>query len=305
MKSVLCIIFAGAFWGIISIFLDNLQKIGFTTFQCVALRISFATALLLIIVLIKDRKLLKIRLKDFPIFIGMGLCCLGSSVFYLWDIDIIGSSAVPALLLDTSPIFVLILSVAFLKEKITSIKVISLFLTIIGVLLVTGVFNTKSAISFAAVAIGLLSGISYAVYSIINKNGIEKYDSLTLTFYAFLIASIVYVPFSGVFTKLDLFSDVKSIAFSLGLGGVSTVLPFVLYSVGLKNLPASKVSIFANVELLVAAIVGAVYFDDKFTFLKILGFLFVVLSIVLLNVKFHGKKGCAQNYENKTPSSGV
>ena len=285
MKNVLYIIFAGVFWGSISIFFDNLQKIGFTTFQCVALRITFAALLLLIVILIKDRRLLKIKPKDIPIFLGMGLCCLGSSVFYLWDIEMIGSSAVPALLLDTSPIFVLILSVIFLKEKITVMKIISLILTIAGVLLVTGVFNAKSTVNFIAVLVGLLAGISYAVYSIVNKKGIEKYNSLTLTFYAFLIATVIYVPFSGIFGNLKLLLDVKSIGFSLGLGGVSTVLPFVLYSVGLKKLPASKVSIFANIELVVAAIVGIIYFNDEFSLLKIIGFILVIFAIVLLNIK--------------------
>lgn len=300
MKNAFYIIFAGVFWGLISIFFDNLQKIGFTTFQCVSLRISFAALLLLVVILIKDRRLLKIKLKDIPIFVGMGLCCLGSSVFYLWDIEMVGSSAVPALLLDTSPIFVLILSVIFLKEKITVIKIISLILTIAGVLLVTGVFNTKSAVSFTAILIGLLAGISYALYSIVNKKGIEKYNSLTLTFYAFLVAMVIYVPLSGIIGNLKLLLDVKTIGFSLGLGGVSTVLPFVLYSVGLKKLPASKVSIFANIELVVATIVGVLYFKDTFSLLKIFGFVLVITSIILLNVNFGNKNKSKQSCVKKT-----
>ena len=294
MKNALYIIFAGVCWGLISIFFDNLQKIGFTTFQCVALRIGFATLLLLIVILIKDRRLFKIKPKDLPIFIGMGLCCLGSSVFYLWDIEMVGSSAVPALLLDTSPIFVFVLSVVFLKERITYTKVIALVLTIIGVLLVTEVFNTKSAVNFLAIIVGLLAGISYAVYSIINKKGIEKYNSLTLTFYAFLIASVIYIPFSGIIGDFKLLIDIKSIAFSLGLGGISTVLPFVLYSIGLKKISASKVSIFANIELIVAAIVGILYFHDAFSLSKIIGFVFVIFSIVLLNIKIGENKDAEQ-----------
>ena len=66
----------------------------------------------------------------------------------------------------------------------------------------------------------------------------------------------------------------------------------MLYSIGLKNLPASKVSIFANTELVVAAIVGFVYFNDEFSILKILGFVFVLVAIVLLNVKIRDKEVC-------------
>ena len=167
-------------------------------------------------------------------------------------------------------------------------------------LLVTGVFNTKSAVSFIAVLIGLSAGISYAIYSIVNKKGIERYNSLTLTFYSFLIASIIYVPFSGIFSNLGLLIDVKSIGFSLGLGGVSTVLPFVLYSEGLKKLPASKVSIFANIELVVAAIVGVLYFKDTFSLLKIFGFVLVITSIILLNVNFGNKNKSTLSYAGKT-----
>ena len=113
MRNVFYVLLAGVFWGVISIFFNNLQKIGFNTFQCVALRLGFAALLLFINIITKDRNLLKLKPKDLPIVIGMGLCLIGSSLFYLWDIDIVGSSAVPALLLDTAPIFVFVLSVVF------------------------------------------------------------------------------------------------------------------------------------------------------------------------------------------------
>lgn len=285
MKYVSYILFAGILWGIISIFLHGLELIGFSTFQCVALRLFFATLFLLIVILVKDKKLLKFRLRDLPLFIGMGLGCLGSSVFYLWDISLCGSSAVPALLLDTSPIFVLILSSVFLNEKITPLKIAALVLTIVGVLLVTGVFSSGNSVSFVSILIGLLSGISYAVYSIINKKAIIKYDSLTITFYAFFTATIVFVPFSGIFANVTLIFNSSSILYILGLSLISTVIPFLLYSLGLKGLPASKVSILANTELLVASIVGILYFGEDFSLLKIVGFILVVCAIVLLNLK--------------------
>lgn len=284
MINVGCVILAGIFWGVLSLPLNALQNIGFSVFQCAGIRIFFTTLILGVFLLFYNKKLFIIQLKDLPFFIGMGLCSLGSTVFYLWDISEIGSSSVPALLLDTSPIFVLILSILFFKEKITLRKIVSLILTCVGVVFVTGVLGNGNNVSFKIVIIGLLSGISYASYSIFNKFVAKKYDPLTIVFYAFCVGSIVYVPFCGIIKQVDLLFSVKSIIFALCLAGVCTVIPFSLYSFGLKKVPASKVSILANSELICASVVGIIFFHESFTLLKVLGFLLVIFAIILLSL---------------------
>ena len=53
---------------------------------------------------------------------------------------------------------------------------------------------------------------------------------------------------------------------------------------------ASIVSILATSELIMASIVGALFYDEKFTIIKIIGSLSILAAIIILNVNFKKKK---------------
>lgn len=285
IKNALYIIVAGTLWGIISIFVNQLRIIGFNSMQVVSIRVLFSALVLVFYLLIKDRQQLKIKLKDIPLFIGTGV---GSIIFfnycYFEAIDIIGGASIPALLLYTAPIFVMILSVILFKEKITKKKLISLVMTFLGLALVTGAFSSSDKISIFALLLGLGSGLGYALYSIFGKFLVDKYSAITITTYTFVIATIFSVPFSEIVQNLDLLISPKGILSALALAVVSTVLPFLLYTKGLYGMEAGKASILATVEPFVATIVGVLFFKETMTSFKIIGMLLVLLAIIILNV---------------------
>ena len=285
IKNALYIIVAGTLWGIISIFVNQLRIIGFNSMQVVSIRVLFSALVLVFYLLIKDRQQLKIKLKDIPLFIGTGV---GSIIFfnycYFEAIDIIGGASIPALLLYTAPIFVMILSVILFKEKITKKKLISLVMTFLGLALVTGAFSSSDKISIFALLLGLGSGLGYALYSIFGKFLVDKYSAITITTYTFVVATIFSVPFSGIVQNLDLLISLKGILSALALAVVSTVLPFLLYTKGLYGMEAGKASILATVEPFVATIVGVLFFKETMTSFKIIGMLLVLLAIIILNV---------------------
>lgn len=285
IKNALYIIVAGTLWGIISIFVNQLRIIGFNSMQVVSIRVLFSALVLVFYLLIKDRQQLKIKLKDIPLFIGTGV---GSIIFfnycYFEAIDIIGGASIPALLLYTAPIFVMILSVILFKEKITKKKLISLVMTFLGLALVTGAFSSSDKISIFALLLGLGSGLGYALYSIFGKFLVDKYSAITITTYTFVVATIFSVPFSGIVQNFDLLISLKGILSALALAVVSTVLPFLLYTKGLYGMEAGKASILATVEPFVATIVGVLFFKETMTSFKIIGMLLVLLAIIILNV---------------------
>lgn len=286
MKNVIYIVLAGSLWGIISIFIQVLNSLGFASMQCVAIRAFFTALILLIYLLIVEPKKLKIKIKDIKYFIGTGIFSIVLFNFcYFESIDLIGGAAIPALLLYTAPIFVMILSAILFYEKITGKKLVALVLTFIGLGFVTGAFTGKQEVSIGAFILGLGSGFGYALYSIFGKLVTDKYDAVTITFYTFLIAAIGSIPFSGVVNHMDMLINARGMIASLGLAFFSTVLPFLLYTKGLKGIEAGKASILATVEPFVAAIVGVVVFHEIFTVSKVIGMVLIVVAIVYLNVK--------------------
>lgn len=285
MKDTIYIILAAGLWGIISIFINILNDIGFNSLQCVAVRAVFTALILLIYFCITDKAKLKIKFKDIKYFIGTGIF---SIVFfnycYFEAIEIIGGSSIPALLLYTAPIFVMILSAVFFHEKITVKKVIALVMTFIGLGFVTGAFTGGETLSIKALLLGLGAGLGYALYSIFGKLVVDRYDAITITFYTFIVASIGVVPVAGLLEHINLLLNMRGVIAVLGLAFFCTVFPFLLYTKGLCTIEASKASILATIEPFVATIVGGVLFHEKFTIPKIIGMLLIIVAIVYLNI---------------------
>lgn len=290
MNSVFIII-AGILWGIISIFVTALKDIGFSSMEVVALRVSFSAIIMVIYLLIKDKKLLKIHFKDIPLFCGTGVCSIIFFNFcYFQAIEVIGGSAVPALLLYTAPIFVMFMSLFLFKEKITVKKIIALIITIIGMCFLTGVFFGTETLSLQGLLYGLGSGFGYALYSIFGKFLLKKYDSQTVTAYTFIVASVVAVPCSGILSNIKQLAKGDSILLSIGLALLCTILPFLLYTKGLLKVEAGKASILATVEPFVATIIGIVVFSEEIELQKIIGMILILLAIIVLNVKIGEKE---------------
>lgn len=284
MKSAVYIILAGCLWGMIAIFINILNALGLSAMECVAIRVTITAGILFTYLLFTAPKKLRIKLEDLKYFIGTGLL---SIVFfnycYFEAIKIIGGAAVPALLLYTAPAFVMILSSIFFNEKITLKKVMVLMMTFIGLGFVTGAFNQREALSIHAVMLGLGSGLGYALYSIFGKILVKKYDEMTITFYTFMIATIGAIPLSRITTHIAVLGDINVLLVGVGLAILSTILPFILYTKGLKGVEAGMAAILATIEPFVAAIVGICLFHEQFTMTKIIGMTLILMAIVSNN----------------------
>ena len=149
------IIIAGLFWGSMGIFVRHLNDLGFTSIQVACLRLTTAGLIFALVLLIKDRKGFKINAKDIPLFLALGLvsilfftCCYFTAIRLM-------TMSTAAILLYTSPIWVMVLAIIFLKEKFSVQKLIALVLAFAGCVLVSG-FGGK--VTVVGILVGLGSG---------------------------------------------------------------------------------------------------------------------------------------------------
>lgn len=279
MNSVVCITSAGILWGIIAIFISLLKDLGFNSLQCVAIRVFFSALCLVIYLSIFDRSKLKIEFKDIIYFLGTGIfSIIFFNYCYFEAIEVIGGVAIPALLLYMAPIFVMIMSFFFFHEKLNKRKVLALFITIIGLCFITGAFSQEVILSGKAILLGLGAGFGYALYSIFSKMIIDKYEAVTIITYTFVVAAI------GIIYHVNELLNLQAIIATIGLAIFCTVMPFLLYTTGLKKLEAGKASILATIEPIVSAIVGLIFFQEVFDLTKILGMICIISAILILNL---------------------
>lgn len=272
---------AGAFWGIISLFLKPLLNSGFTQVQTVAVRCLIAAAALGIIMLISDRKAFKIALKDLWCFFGTGIVSMMFfSISYFYSMTYNGV-CIAVILLYTSPVFVMLFSRILFKEKITVLKISAIVLTVVGCAFASGAGSTQS-LTFLGFVLGICSGLGYALYSIFSRFALNRgYGSITISFYTFLICGVACLPFSNVSGLPVLFGNVRNVFCALGIGIICCVLPYMLYTKGLQKVENSKASVIVAVEPVVASVIGIAVYHENLTALKILGIILVLSAVVI------------------------
>lgn len=275
------------FCGPVGIFVRRLTDFGMNNLTILFTRTAVASAILFLVLLIMDRDLLKLRLKDFWIFAGSGIVAvLGLNYCYTESVNNV-SLSLAAVLLSLSPVFVMLIAAVLFKEKITRVKVISTIAAIAGCFLVSGLIE-KSAMNWSAygIMIGALSAFFYALYSIISKIAMERgYNAFTITFYSLFFVALVLIPFTdfGTVTAFAAEAPVKNGLFMLLHALCANVFPYGTYTLALRYVDAGKVSILAaGAEPSAAMIFGILFFGEIPSVLMVAGLVITIAALYYL-----------------------
>ncbi len=285
-------VLSGVFWGSAGIFVRKFEALGFNSISIVELRIIIAVVILLAGILIADKSMLKIQLKDLWIFLGAGwLSMIGLNVCYNYAINTLTLS-LAAVLLSLSPIFVLLMAAVIFKEKITGQKIFCIVLALIGCMLCSGIFKGGLSWNAAGVVVGAIAAVFYAAFSIFSKLAMERgYRPLTVSFYSLLAAGIALAFFTD-------WSTVSAVTAQdpMGMTGFfvlhslcTSVLPYVLYTVGLNYIDAGKASILASAEPVAATVFGIFFYHEIPGFAEIAGLILVMAALIYLSAPQEGR----------------
>ena len=281
------IILAGCFWGSMGIFVRKLGTYGFSAIQIVSIRITLAALIFSLVLFIKDRRGFKISPKDIPLFLGLGFgSILFFTVCYFTAITMMPLSTA-AILLYTSPVWIMLMSIFFFHEKLDKRKLIALALAFAGCVLVSGI--SGEGMTVTGLLVGLGSGIGYGLYSILGKIALRKYSSYTVTTYTFIFAAAGSWIISQPADMLAKFSAAPDLGFLILLcfltALITAVIPFLSYTLGLESVEASKAGIIATIEPMVATLIGILVFSEKLTLMSGAGILLILAAVVILNLK--------------------
>jgi len=282
----LLILLAGVLWGTMGFFVRNLSVFGFSAIQIASLQLVAAAVFFSVITAIRKPSDMKIRLKDIPLFLGLGLMSvLFFKSCYFGAINCMNMS-VAAILLYTSPIWVMLLSAIIFRHRITAKKLVALALAFAGCVLVSGV-GGGGAISAKGLVLGLCSGFGYGLYSIFGTVALRRYSTFTVTMYTFIIAGLGSLFVADVPHMVELIHQADSVGyliyFILLSTVVTSVVPYLAYTAGLKNTEPGRAAVLATIEPIVAAMLGAVMFREALNGRSVLGIVLVLSAVILLS----------------------
>ncbi|MDH7517976.1 MAG: DMT family transporter [Candidatus Thermoplasmatota archaeon] len=216
------------------------------------LRFLVATPIMvLLIFLLKKDKGIPIK-KEFLSLIALGL----TGVTLLYVFQFIGieytTASTSSVLINTNVVFIVLLSTVFLKESFTFKKTFGVIISFVGVATVVFAQSNNETIYFnnqfiIGCVLVLVSAFCWASYSVVGKRLLERYDPFTVTTYAFIFGTIMFLPF--VF--IDIVSVIQKVSFNgwmavLYLAVFCSVFGYIGWYYALSKVDAGKAAVFLN-----------------------------------------------------------
>jgi drug/metabolite transporter (DMT)-like permease len=185
--------------------------------------------------------------------------------------------AVSVLLNYLAPIFVALLAPVFLKEKIKVAAIISLTLSMVGVILIFHEQIHGGSMSILGVVYGLLSGLCYAIFILISKKIRRQYPSYILASYTYSF-TLIFLSIIVYSTLHTIYIGEEALPLLLLIGFINTAFAVTIYFHGLGLIEAQKAVILTYLEPLSATIFGVLFLGQTPSIQLVVGGALIILS---------------------------
>lgn len=275
LTGILLIAISAASFGTLAIFGRYAYAAGIDTFTLLFLRFTISASIMTSILLLRKEHFPRGRI--LLQLIGMGaLGYVGQSFSYLTAIKY-ASAGLVALLLYLYPMFVFILSVIVLREKVTWIKIVALILALVGTALTVDPAGGQWIGALLAIAAAAI----YSVYIIVGTNVMKHVSAVQSSTVIFASAGTVYgifIAFNGAH-----FPTGSSGWFAVsGIVLVATVIPVVTFLAGLEMIGPTNAAMLSTLEPVVTVLLAAWLFQERLNAISLLGGGLILVAVILL-----------------------
>lgn len=184
-----------------------------------------------------------------------------------------------SLIVALSPVSVMLLAAVLLKEPITGKKTIGVAVGVLGalILVVKAKSNTGSN-NLLGIGLAVTTIVAYSVYLIIMRSVAQKYSAVTQMKWMFLFTAAILIPIGvpdilqyGLFTHNWNWTAISELGFVVIF---ATSVGYFLMPLGMKRIRATTVSVYMNLQPVVASITAIAIGQDTFSwFMPLAGIL--------------------------------
>lgn len=272
---ILFIAVSAASFGTLAIFGRFAYADGIDIFTVLFLRFGLSAAFMTLV--------LVLRRKPFPRgrillqLVGMGaLGYVGQSFMYMTAIQY-ASAGLVALLLYLYPFFVALLSMFFLRERLTRLKAAALILALVGTAFTAGPVSGQLIGALMAVAAALI----YSVYIIVGANVTKRVSAIQSSTVIFASAGAVYGLLALV-NGMNFPVSASGWLAVLGIIFVSTIVPVTAFLAGLERIGPVNAAMLSTLEPIVTVLLAAWLFGENLQPIVLLGGGLILAAVILL-----------------------
>ena len=222
-------------------------------------------------------------LRGHKLYIAIALGTLGYGVMsglFFWGLRYMSPGMV-AIAFYTYPIFVILISSAVLREKITKYTVIALLLAFCGVTLITGLDRANA--DPRGMMIVLASALIFAAYVTVSRAVLAEVDARVLTAHVLPSAAFTFIIYGSLTSQLSFPSTMNGWIAGILLGVVATAIPVFAFLAGLSRIRATHASILMTFEPVVAVLLACALLGDPISWVTVVGGSLVLAATVLIH----------------------
>lgn len=277
----------------------KISSSSYNPIQLTLLRFAIGSIILLPLAIRSLKKRgLKLHINDIGFFALSGFICVVVSMV-LYQLAVLNAPAnVVAVLFSINPVFVVILAFFLLKEQVYKHTVISLAVSIFGLLVILNPFHMPA--SAKGIALTLLAAATFALYGVLGRSRAEKFGGLTLTCASFIFGSIEMLvlvlvsklqPVATMLTNhnLALFANIpifqgitlQAIPSLIFIGIFVTGFGYCFYFLAMEETNAATASIVFYIKPALAPILSLIIIHEPLTLNMIIGILLMITGSVI------------------------
>ena len=256
----------------------------FGSFTGASYRYLVALLFMVPILLVKDPKAFKVTKKQlFQLSLLGATGIFAYSFFFFTGLRMVKASH-GALIVALNPVLVMLISSSIGKERISRIKIIGLLLSIAGTAIVIARGDLLDLFTMFTWGDAFMLGcpISWALYTYFAKDALKFATPLQASTWAIVIGLamiLFFVPFETYPTKVD-WTIWLAIVY---LGICGSVLGFVWYYEGIKEIGPVKTSVFNNLIPIFAVMFSVVLLDETIHAYMWYGSALVISGVYIIN----------------------
>jgi drug/metabolite transporter (DMT)-like permease len=224
---------------------------------------------------------------DLRAIIGLGLIGYYLSSYF----DFVGlqyiTAALERLVLFLYPTFVLLLSALFFRRRITARDVAAVVISYVGIGVVfMNDFRTQPGNVLVGSLWVLLSSLFYATYLMGSGRLVGRVGSIRFACYAGIVSCVGVVVHFLVVSDAHVILSQPAPVYGLALlmAAVSTVMPIVLTSEGIRRIGATNASIVGSTGPVATIFLGYIFLGEPITAVQLTGAALVLAGVLIVSL---------------------
>ncbi|MBS4199988.1 EamA family transporter RarD [Bacillus sp. FJAT-49732] len=282
-EGIIYAVAAYSIWGILPIFWKHIVDVAADEVLANRIFWSFWFMIVLLIfskkfpLLIKSLKQFQEKPKKLVALAAASILVSGNWFLFIWAVNndkVVESS----LGYYINPLVSIILGIIFLKESLSKIQIISFFLALMGVLILTFSYGKFPWVSF-----GL--AISFGVYGLVKK--MIKVDSsigLALETLVIMPIAFIYLCIQMINGSSALFSGSFLTDILLIASGAITAIPLLFFAKGVQKIPLYLMGFIQYIAPTMMLILGVFLYGEPFGATRLIAFAFIWGALALVTL---------------------